>query len=267
MKKTMVVTGAAGGIGTACAKMFKEHTLVLTDYSGALVEKTVATFREEGYTAVGQACDITKADQVRALRDFALAQGTFGGLVHTAGVSGSAKDVKKVYDIDLVGTDIVVHVFREAATEGSAVVLMASMMGHTVAADAKRDHALVHPREEGSFALVQRFVNGDADLMYNVAKRGVQLLCRAHAPSYGARGARILSVSPGVIMTPMAQKAAEEHPERMRQMREMTPMGRNGTPGDIAQVVQFLVGHGASFITGCDLLVDGGLVGQLTQGT
>ena len=84
---------------------------------------------------------------------------------------------------------------------------------------------------------------------------------------YGQKGARIVSVSPGIIMTPMAQKAAEEHPERMQKMKEMTPLRRNGQPEDIADVVKFLLSGDARFITGTDILVDGGMLTQLTKKT
>lgn len=264
-KKVMVITGAAGGIGRACAKAMKDYTLVMTDYSQELVNEVTEELVGLGYDAVGHACDITKKEEVERLREFALAQGHYSGLIHTAGVSGSGQDPKKVFTIDLVGTDIITNTFYGAATEGSALILFASIMGHTVPANPDYDEALRKPQQKNSFEKVAGFVNGDADMMYNFARRGVHLLCKDNAMRFGEKGARIVSLSPGVIMTPMAIKAAEEYPERMQQMKEMTPLGRNGTPEDIAQVVKFLVGKGAGFITGSDILVDGGIVTQLTK--
>ena len=101
--------------------------------------------------------------------------------------------------------------------------------------------------------------------MYNFAKRGVLLLLKENAMRMGQKGARIVSVSPGVIMTPMGIKAAEEHPERMNKLKELTPLGRNGTPEDIAEVVKFLISDKAQFITGSDILIDGGIVTQLLK--
>ena len=264
-KKTIVITGAAGGIGMACAKALKEHKLVMTDYSDEIVNRVTDQLVQQGYNAVGIACDITKKEDVDRLKEYTLEQGDFGGLIHTAGVSGSGQNLKKVFDIDLVGTDIVIDAFYEVAKDGSALILFSSIMGHTVPANPDYDEALRNPQHENSFDTVASFVDGDADMMYNFAKRGTLLLCKDNVLRFGENGARILTISPGVIMTPMAIKASEEHPERMKKMKEMTPLGRNGTPEDIADVVTFLLSEKASFITGSDILVDGGIVTQLLK--
>lgn len=264
-KKTITITGGAGGLGTSCAQVLRKHKLVITDYSIDDVDKAVEKLTAEGYDAVGIACDITKKDDVKKLMEFSLNQGNFGGLIHTAGVSGSAKNTKKVFDIDLVGTDIIIEEFYKTAVKDSVLILFSSIMGHTIPPNAQYDEALLDPQNEISFSTVNRFVNDDADIMYNFAKRGVLLLCKENALRYGQKGARIVSVSPGVIMTPMGIKAAEEHPERMNVLKKLTPMGRNGTPEDIAEVVKFLISKKAQFITGSDILIDGGIVTQLLK--
>lgn len=264
-KKTIVITGGAGGIGSACADVLKDYKLVMTDYSDQDVTKAVTRLKDEGFDAVGIACDITKKDDVKKLMEFSLAQGKFGGLVHTAGVSGSGQNIKKVFDVDLVGTDIIIDAFHEIAIKDAVLVLFSSIMGHTIPPNPEYDEALLNPQNENSFSTVAKFVNDDADMMYNYAKRGVLLLLKENAFRMGKKGARIVSVSPGVIMTPMGVKAAEEHPERMNKLKELTPLGRNGTPEDVAEVVKFLVSDRANFITGSDILVDGGIVTQLLK--
>lgn len=264
-KKTITITGGAGGIGTACANTLKKYKLVITDYSYEDVAKTVEKLKSEGYDAVGIACDITKTEDVTKLMEFSIKQGEFGGLIHTAGVSGSTQNAKKVFDIDLVGTDIVIDEFYKIATKNCILILFSSIMGHTIPPNPEYDEALLNPQSEISFSTVANFVNNDSDIMYNFAKRGVLLLCKENALRFGQKGARIVSVSPGVIMTLMGIKAAEEHPERMNMLKELTPMGRNGTPEDIAEVVKFLISKKAQFITGSDILVDGGIVTQLLK--
>ena len=264
-KKTIIITGGAGGIGTSCAQVLKEYKLVITDYSNKDVVNAVEKLTSQGFNAVGIACDITKKEDVEKLMQFSLKQGNLGGLIHTAGVSGSGQNIKKVFDIDLVGTDIIIDAFHNIATKDSVLVLFSSIMGHTIPPNAEYDAALLTPQDENSFSTVAKFVNDDADMMYNFAKRGVLLLLKEHAMRIGQKGARIVSVSPGVIMTPMGLKAAEEHPERMNKLKEMTPLGRNGTPEDIAEVVKFLISDKASFITGSDILIDGGIVTQLLK--
>ena len=97
------------------------------------------------------------------------------------------------------------------------------------------------------------------------AKRGNQLRVRAAAPAWGARGARVNSLSPGVIATPMGEaELSGPTGEIMRQMIAGSPTGRIGTPHDIAAAVAFLVGPDAGFITGTDLLVDGGVVAAMS---
>lgn len=264
-KKTIIITGGAGGIGSACAEVLIDYKLVITDYSIEDVTKLVEKLRSKGFDAVGIACDITKTKDVEKLMDFSIKQGDFGGLIHTAGVSGSGQKTKKVFDIDLVGTDIIIDAFHKVATKDSVLLLFSSMMGHTIPPNPEYDKALLNPQDENSFSTVAKFANDDPDMMYNFAKRGVLLLLKENAFRLGKKGARIVSVSPGVIMTPMGLKAAEEHPERMKKLKEMTPLGRNGTPMDIAEVVKFLISKKAQFITGSDILIDGGIVTQLLK--
>mgnify|MGYP003488313457 FL=1 len=117
-KKTVVITGAAGGIGMACAKILKGYRLLMTDYSEAIVDKVTDQLVQQGYDAVGLACDITKKEEVVKLKELALKLGDFGGLVHTAGVSGSGQDPEKVFMIDLMGTENLIDAFYEVAKDG-----------------------------------------------------------------------------------------------------------------------------------------------------
>ncbi len=259
-KNVIVVTGGAGGIGSTCAKTFKNEKLIITDYSQDLVDRAVEQLKGEGYDAVGISCDIIDKNDVEKLVKFTAENGSFKALVHTAGVSGTMKDLRKIYDIDLVASEILVDAFFDLATDNSVAVLLSSMMGHDVAPNAEYDKALLNPQESGSFETVSQVVGGSSDVMYNFAKRGVHLLTQKNANKWGQKRARIVSVSPGVIETPMALKAAEEHPERMEMIKKATPLQRNGKPEDIADVIYFLVSDQARFITGTDILVDGGVM-------
>lgn len=263
--RSIVITGGAGGIGQACARAFKGEWLIITDYSPEQVDKAVEQLTAEGYSASGIACDITDKADVDRLKHHVAKHGGLKALVHTAGVSGTVKDTKKVYTIDLIGSEILVDAFHGLATEGSVAVLLSSMMAHTVPVNAELDAALRNPQRPGSFETVDQFVKGDSDRMYDHAKRGVLLLVEKNADKWGAKGARIVAVSPGVIETPMALKAAEEHPERMEMIRQATPLKRHGTPQDVAEVVGFLISDAARFITGTDILVDGGVVHNIKK--
>lgn len=238
---------------------------MIADHAQEPVDRAVADLKAQGIEAVGMACDITDPAAVRRLREFTAKQADFKGMVHTAGVSGTVGDPRKVFDINLAATATIVDEFHVLARPGSAFVLFGSMMGHTVPPDPRYDGALRDPRHEGAFATIEPFIGGSADTMYNFSKRGVMLLCKDNAMRYGKRGARIVTVSPGVIMTAMAKKALEEHPAVMKQTLDMTPVGRYGQPSDVAQLVRFLLSDQAGFITGTDVAVDGGVLSQILK--
>ena len=264
-KELIVITGGAGGIGSACAKVFKNNHLIITDYSTELVDTAVEGLAKDGYSVSGIACDITNTADVNKLKQFVADKGTFKALVHTAGVSGSMKDLQKIFAIDLVATEILIEAFYEIARENSVAVLMSSMMGFVVPPNEKYDEALRNPQNAGSFETVNQFIGNNSDTLYNFVKRGVHLLVQKHVNKWGAKDARIVSLSPGVIETPMGLKAAEEHPEQIEMIKKATPLQRNGQPEDVADVVEFLVSNKARFITGTDILVDGGVIHNIKK--
>jgi NAD(P)-dependent dehydrogenase (short-subunit alcohol dehydrogenase family) len=264
-KNMIVITGGVGGIGQACARAFKNQPIIITDYLQEKVDETVEIFSEEGFDVSGIACDITDKNDIDKLIEYVADKGSLKALIHTAGISGAVKNLKKVYTIDLIATELLVDAFYKLAVKDSAAILISSMMAHTVPANKEYDEALTNPQAPESFDIVSRFVNNDSDMMYNFAKRGVQLLTHKNADKWGGKGARIVSVSPGVIETPMALKAAEEHPDHMEKIRQATPLKRNGKPEDIADVVYFLASDAARFITSTDILVDGGVVHNIKK--
>lgn len=138
-------------------------------------------------------------------------------------------------------------------------------MGHIVPANPDYDKYLENPSEAGAIDALVNIVEDKSDIAYNFSKRGVHLLVKKYTYEFGEKNSRIVSISPGIIMTPMSEKAAAEHPEQMNFMKKMTAAGRNGKPEDIANAVDFLADDRASFITGTDLLVDGGLTIKLPE--
>lgn len=264
-KKVVVITGGAGGIGQACARAFKDQPIIITDYSEEIVDKTVKTLSNEGYDVAGISCDITDKNDIDKLIKYVAKKGSLKAFIHTAGVSGTVKDLKKVYTINLPATELLVNAFYELAVKDSVAILLSSMKAHTIPANTEYDEALSNPQAPESFYKVSHFVNSSSDIMYDFTKRGVQLLTHKYADTWGEKGARIVSVSPGVIETPMAMKAAEEHPELMEKIKQATPLKRNGQPEDVADVVKFLASDAACFITSTDILVDGGVIHNIKK--
>lgn len=146
----------------------------------------------------GIACDITNKKEVTKLTDFVSRNGKFKSLLHTAGVSGSVKDLKKVFTIDLIATKIVVDSFDKLANQDSVVVLLSSRMGHIIPANENWDSSLKNLQTVGSFEIVSEFVNGSSDMICNFAKRVVQLLAQKNADKWDEKKQKLLSFRLGL---------------------------------------------------------------------
>jgi NAD(P)-dependent dehydrogenase (short-subunit alcohol dehydrogenase family) len=180
-------------------------------------------------------------------------------VVHTAGVSPAIASARTILDVDLIGTAQVIDVFETVASPGMSLVCVSSMAGHYASLSRAEEAALATAPTELLGLDGVTAVGTDATAAYIVSKRCNQLRVQAAALAWNLRGARVNSVSPGVISTAMAKaEAASPAGEHMLKMLDACGAGRSGTPGEIADAVAFLAGPGASYITGTDLLVDGG---------
>ena len=260
MKPVCVITGGSGGIGLETAKMFPNHTVVIADINEQALAAGKAELTALGIDTVTAICDVSKKEQTDALAAKAAALGNITGVIHTAGVSGSVSNPDLVMKIDLIGSEYIIKSFLPHMTAGSSMVLIASMMADTVPPNAAYDKLMVNCQEENFLDQIRPFLDGNADHAYKFAKLGVRLLTEIWAGAYGEKGVRINSLSPGIIETKMALQAAADHPEQMEMMSKATPLKRNGKPEDIANVAAFLCSDAAAFITGTDILVDGGLI-------
>ena len=258
-----LVTGAASGIGAACATRLAgtADVLVLADVNEAGVRACADALGAQGTACEAVATDLADAAAVRDLAARVAMHGRLRGVAHVAGISPTMADARRVFDVDLVGTALLVDALRPLAASGTAIVCFSSMAAHLAAsANDAADSALNDPLAPGMFDAWAAAVGDaahDPGLAYAWAKRGVQRLVRREAIALGPVGARICSVSPGMVDTPMGRQEYEQQPY-MKMIEDLTPLRRQARAAELAAVVGFLCSDDASFVTGTDVLVDGG---------
>jgi NAD(P)-dependent dehydrogenase (short-subunit alcohol dehydrogenase family) len=260
-----------GGIGQAIARRLAPgRSMVLADAAPVLLDTVTGTFTAEGHRITPVVMDVSEADAVARLAATASALGPVRVVVHTAGLSPVQASAEAILQVDLLGVAFTLEEFARVVAPGGAGVVIASMAGHLGPAIPDEEElklARTPARELAALPALEVSRHSDPGLAYAYAKRANLLRVRAASVEWGRRGARVNSISPGVISTAMG-RAELEGPAGsfMRGMVEGSGTSRLGTADDIAAVVEFLVGPAASFVTGTDLLVDGGVIGAMTTG-
>lgn len=267
----MLVVIGVGGMGLAAARRCGSGTRVLlADVADRSLERAASSLRDEGHDVTIYRTDVTDGASVEALAATATALGRVRSVVHTAGVSPVQAPAQTVIAVDLLGVGHMLDAFSGAVAPGGAAVVIASMAGHLappLSADDERALTDAAAGELATMPCVAAAAAGDPGTAYAFAKQAAVTRVRAASVAWGRRGVRVNAISPGVIATSMG-RAELDGPSGafMRVMVDSSGTGRLGTPDDIAAVVEFLLGPRASFITGVDLLVDGGVVAAVRAG-
>jgi NAD(P)-dependent dehydrogenase (short-subunit alcohol dehydrogenase family) len=245
------------------------RTVVVADFDQAQLERLSRALQADGYDGHAVRVDVSSARDVEMLAETAAGLGAIRCVVHTAGVSPVQATPRQIIDVDVIGTARVLDAFEPHVGPGTVAVCIASMAGTmtTLAPDVLRLLA-VTPTDELRALPVLDPSPMNSGTAYGIAKRANHMRVQAASVPWGRRGGRVVSISPGVISTPMGlAELSGPFGDGMRGMIEMSGSGRIGTPDDIAAVVEFLVSPAASFITGTDVLVDGGVVAALGTAT
>ena len=270
MTDVIVVIGA-GSIGQAIARRVGsgKHVL-LADLRIEAADAAAKVLSEAGFETSTIKVDVAQRASVDPLVTKAVALGDVTGVIHAAGVSPSQADPATILAVDLYGTALVLELFGNVIARGGSGVVIASQSGHRLnALAADEDKALATTPTETLLSL--RFLAPDQlrDSLhaYQMAKLGNSLRVMAEAVRWARRGARVNTISPGIIITPLAkEELSGPRGEGYRQMLALSPAGRAGTPDEVGHVGALLLGPDGAFITGSDILMDGGVTASWFYG-
>jgi NAD(P)-dependent dehydrogenase (short-subunit alcohol dehydrogenase family) len=261
---SVIVVIGAGSIGQAIARRVSagKH-IVLADLRQENAEAAATVLSNAGFDVSTTKVDVSSRASVQALVETAQTFGEISGVIHAAGVSPSQAPPETILKVDLYGTALVLEEFGKVIARGGAGVVIASMSGHRLPAlTAEQNAALATTPVEALLALpmLQPDQVKDSLHAYQISKRGNSLRVMAEAVRWGKRGARVNTISPGIIITPLANDELKgPRGAGYRRMMELCAAGRAGTPDEVGTVGALLMGSDGAFITGSDFLMDGGV--------
>jgi NAD(P)-dependent dehydrogenase (short-subunit alcohol dehydrogenase family) len=270
MNEVIVVIGA-GSIGQAIARRVSagKH-VVLADLRDENANAAAQTLKDAGFEVSIANVDVSSRASVHALVEAATSHGVITGLIHAAGVSPTQATPATILKVDLYGTALVLEEFGNIIARGGSAVVIASQSGHRLPAlTPEQNTALaITPTDELlALPMLQSDQVTDPLHAYQISKRGNALRVMAEAVRWGKRGARVNTISPGIIITPLANdELAGPRGPGYRRMIELCPAGRAGTPDEVGTVGALLMGPDGAFITGSDFLMDGGVTAAYWYG-
>ena len=263
MTNVIVVIGA-GSIGQAIVRRVAagKHVL-LAEIRQENADAAAKVLFDAGFNVSTATVDVSSRASVHALVEAATKLGEVSGVIHAAGVSPSQASPVTILKVDLYGTALVLEEFGNVIARGGSGVVIASQSGHRLGPLSTEQNALLAttPVEELlALPLLQKEQIKDSLHAYQISKRGNSLRVMAEAVRWGKRGARVNTISPGIIITPLANDELKgPRGPGYRRMLEVSAAGRAGTPDEVGTVGALLMGPDGAFITGSDFLMDGGV--------
>jgi NAD(P)-dependent dehydrogenase (short-subunit alcohol dehydrogenase family) len=270
MNQVAVITGGAGGMGLATAKVVgRDHTVVLADVRQDRLEAAAATLEGLGISCTAINCDVTDRQAVTGLIESATAIAPIASVIHAAGVSPSMGDAEYVMRTNAIGTLNVNEVFFQIASEGSAIVNVASMAAHLLPENmiptkqfpqAMQDETAFMKQMLDACAIVPEEMR--SGIAYAVSKSFVRWYSVAQCERFNGKGLRIVSVSPGSVDTEMGRLEADAGAGALV---ADAAVPRWGKPEEMADLLAFCASDKAGYLTGTDILNDGGVVASVIE--
>lgn len=257
----LAVVIGAGGMGLAVAKRLGQHArLLIADLDAERLESVKNDLEAGGYWIQTAPVDVTDQASVTSFASTVEQMGGFDSLAHVAGLSPSMANWQTVMSVNLRGPALMAEKLLPHANRGSAAVFISSLAGHMATFNPEVGEILADPLADDLIEQLDRALGAEMNstLSYLLSKKALINLCQRLAASWGREAARINSVSPGLIATPMGALEFENQPSKF-DLLEKTPIKRQGNVHEICDAVEFLLSPKASFISGTDLLVDGGI--------
>lgn len=271
MKKNVMILTGAGQIGMAIARrMGYGMKIVIGDKKIANAETIARIMNEGGFDAVAVETDLASRESILNLIAKAQEYGDIKMLVNAAGVSPSQAPIEAILKVDLYGTAVLLEEVGKVIGEGGVGVTISSQSGHRMPAlTPEQDEQLATTPTERLLGLdiLQPENIHDTLHAYQMAKRCNVKRVMAEAVKWGQRGARINSISPGIIVTPLAlDEFNGPRGDFYKNMFAKCPAGRPGTADEVANVAELLMSDRGAFITGADFLIDGGATASYFYG-
>ena len=268
MKKVVVLIGS-GSIGQAIARRVGAgNHVVLGDLKIENANAAAKILEDAGFETSTIAVDISSRESILNVIEHAQKFGAIQNLINAAGVSPSQAPVSAILKVDLYGTAVLLEEFGKIISDGGSGVVISSQSGHRLGAlsEEQNTQLATTPTEE---LLNLPFLKEISDTLkaYQYSKRCNVLRVMYEATRWGKRGATINSISPGIIITPLAADELKgPRGDGYRKMLQASPAGRAGTPDEVGDLAEFLMSSRGRFISGADFLIDGGTTASYWYG-
>ena len=269
MERKVVVLIGAGSIGQAIVRRIGagKH-IVLADKRLEAAQAAAKTLEDAGFDTSAVAADLSSRESILSLIEHAQKFGDIMNLVNAAGVSPSQASVATILKVDLYGTSVLLEEFGKVVADGGSGIVISSQSGHRLHALTEEENTALAtaPTEE---LLKLPFIAAITDTLkaYQDSKRCNVLRVMGEAQKWARRGATVNSISPGIIITPLANDELKgPRGEGYRKMLSLCPCGRAGTPDEVGDLAEFLMSSRGKWITGADFLIDGGTTASYFYG-